>query len=444
MSDSSFIFEGFFSQKLSSHFFSLSQKKEIKIHCFGKNNFGQLGIESIELKQNNPQAFNFFESDEISILILGGEHCLVLISSRKERKVFGWGRNDYGQIGIGNNSHQNLPKEILFFQGKSVKLIACGFHFSLCLTFERGFPKKNLIFFSSLLFKIEVFSWGDNSYGQLGHGDQTKRNSPSKVSQLDGKEIQEIACEGYSSFVWNQNSLFSWGNNSSGQLGLGDFEDKTTPQERSIQVIVLVCGESHCFCLSKDLKIWSWGLNYFGQLGLGIKESKISTPQEVLFFQNHDEIHSIACGGIHSLFWTSQGLFACGDNYYNQLGLGEEFKEESSNLFQEVSFFKEKQILSIGTGCNHSFCLTSEGLYGWGNNYYDQLSFEEKTIPLPRKVSFLNSNSRNISIGRNEDFFIKERNLFLILCRELISSEENNLFDQDYLPLDLFKIFLNF
>lgn len=278
----------------------------------------------------------------------------------------------------------------------------------------------------------------------MGHGDINDRTSPTKISLLDGRDINEIACGGFSSFAWNRNSIFSWGLNSKGELGFGDFKGSNVPQRRSLRVKFLICGENHCFCLSYDNDIWSWGDNEMGQLGLEIKKSKISNPQKVLFFQNHREVYSIACGGAHSLFWTSQGLFACGLNHSGQLGLGAKEQGSTFESIQEVSFFKEKQILSIGAGNCHSFCMTTEGLYGWGGNMYGQLSFSETIIPSPRNVSFLDPKSKNVTMGKIGEPFTIRRILLFILCRELIDDETINLFHKDYLCNDLFNILLRY
>jgi alpha-tubulin suppressor-like RCC1 family protein len=110
-------------------------------------------------------------------------------------KLFSFGDNRSGQLGIGEYyKSTNVPVELKFF--KSLKEIVCGDEFSFALC---GISK-----FISLQ-ENKVFSWGRNSYGQLGLGDTNNRYNPTKVDFFDGKKIIQIACGYYHCLAFEGN-----------------------------------------------------------------------------------------------------------------------------------------------------------------------------------------------------------------------------------------------
>jgi alpha-tubulin suppressor-like RCC1 family protein len=74
--------------------------------------------------------------------------------------------------------------------------------------------------------------------------------------------------------------VFTWGNNEFGQLGIGTFQHKTSPQlVASDQIFVSVaCGYSHTIATSTDGNLWSWGGAGYGELGTGKADTSVSSP----------------------------------------------------------------------------------------------------------------------------------------------------------------------
>ena len=99
--------------------------------------------------------------------------------------------------------------------------------------------------------------------------------------------------------LWNMRTLWSWGNNSYGQLGLGDFTHRSSP----VQVGTLTNwskiagGGNHSLAIKTDGTLWTWGYNRFGQLGLGDTTYR-SSPVQVGALTNWSQI---AGGSNHSL-----------------------------------------------------------------------------------------------------------------------------------------------
>ena len=85
-------------------------------------------------------------------------------------------------------------------------------------------------------FERNLWTFGINNHGQLGHGDETNRNTPKIVNTL--KDIQQISYGSCGSLFLaknSQNQIFVTGNNSYGQLGTGDTQSVSIPKEINSQ-----------------------------------------------------------------------------------------------------------------------------------------------------------------------------------------------------------------
>lgn len=146
----------------------------------------------------------------------------------------------------------------------------------------------------------------------------------------DNTETPYISNIGFHSLrLRSDGSLWAWGSNSHGQLGLGDYgsgTDRLNPTHVGIYTdwITVSAGTSgHSLGLRSDGSLWTWGKNYWGQLGLG--DSALGTyrsnPTRV---GNDTDWVTVSAGEYHSLGLRSDGsLWAWGNNTYGQLGLGD-------------------------------------------------------------------------------------------------------------------------
>ena len=164
------------------------------------------------------------------------------------------GLNMYGNLGLGDTADRHRLTEIGSAQDWAT--VSAGLGYGLAL-------KKD----------GSLWAWGGNNFGQLGVGDTTARHSPTRVGRA--ADWTAAYCLGHHSLALKRDgSLWAWGENSFGQLGVGDTADKHSPTQvgTSRDWAAISPGGAasyHSLALKQDGSLWAWGLNNYGQLGLG-------------------------------------------------------------------------------------------------------------------------------------------------------------------------------
>ena len=250
------------------------------------------------------------------------------------------------------NDEENRNKSTAY-SWKSTSLEPIIHNFSL----RRGISKIALGSEHILLlnFNSEIFSFGDNSYGQLGLGDHTKRNQATIIDFfLENKDLRvtDVECGGYYSAVICENGeVFCWGDSSSGQCGIGEkkqtnlpfrvlFDERINPEEdlnnciskasktsndccisksRSnstehhqselcYQVKQISCGDVHALALTRDGQVWSWGSG--SQVGHGSSAETVWNPRRILELRGK-VVTALSCGAYHSLVLVQDSSRNC-------------------------------------------------------------------------------------------------------------------------------------
>eukprot|EP00727_Mastigamoeba_balamuthi_P013503 m51a1_g8776 putative uvb-resistance 8 (431) ;mRNA; f:177876-179651 len=240
----------------------------------------------------------------------GTDHALAVLASGE---LYTWGDNCHGQLGLGDLQNRNRPELVSFFAGKKITRIACGCHHTIALLDTR-----------------EVFSWGYNSEGELGLGDTVHRNTPQDIAMFKGKRVSEISCGDYHNLllVGLSGDLFVWGHNSTGKLGIGAGPNQLTPVQNTEFkamddcIVSIGCGKGHSAAVLENGELYTWGNNTFGQLGHGDTLAR-DKPTLVTHFKQPAKVSMIACGGeCTGAMLDNSEFYMWGCNSHGELALG--------------------------------------------------------------------------------------------------------------------------
>ncbi|XP_024416980.2 probable E3 ubiquitin-protein ligase HERC4 isoform X2 [Desmodus rotundus] len=276
------------------------------VYTCGCNDLGQLGHEKSRKK---PEQVVALDAQNIVAVSCGEAHTLAL---NDKGQVYAWGLDSDGQLGLlGSEECIRVPRNIKSLSDIQIVQVACGYYHSLALS------KAS-----------EVFSWGQNKYGQLGLGiDCNKQASPQLIKSLIGIPFMQVAAGGAHSFVLTlSGAIFGWGRNKFGQLGLNDENDRYVPNLlkslRTQKIVYICCGEDHTAALTKEGGVFTFGAGGYGQLGHNSTSHEIN-PRKVFELMG-SIVTQIACGRQHtSAFVPSSGrIYSFGLGGNGQLGTG--------------------------------------------------------------------------------------------------------------------------
>lgn len=221
------------------------------VYSFGDDNAGQLGHDEAR-EQHTPKLIEALREVKISALAAGREHSLA-VSEAGETYSFGCGR---ASLGHGDDRwEERTPRLIEALRGVHVIAVAAGSEHSLALS-EEG----------------EVYSFGWNSHGQLGHGDLLWKPTPRLVEALRGVRISSVAAGGSHSLVLSEaGDAYSFGWNGQGQLGCGRIAMLLEPcrieSRSSARLSAIAAGSAHSLALGEQGHVYSFGWNMHFQLG---------------------------------------------------------------------------------------------------------------------------------------------------------------------------------
>ena len=348
------------------------------IWSFGKNVCSQLGHGSAMLKKlfgttniNVPTKIeNFSNIIQISYGCTG-DHFL---AKDFLNKIFVMGNNNSGQLG--SESTWQIFDEIPIPEQMDAK------YFEIWCKVNKNdnepidqFNKYGLACATGYAHTVTLsdkkiaYSFGYNMQGQLGLGYHNYNPSvPNPIKNLS--EIKLISCGGaFTVCVDYEGSIWSFGNNASGQLGIGNTTNHDIPQK--IQdfppVQSISCGGFHFLCVTYDLNLWTCGCNKYGQLCL---DEKIQNDQSLLQQTSFSNISKVSAGYYHSLFQNNKGIYACGYNSNGELGVGNFQNQKTPRLILN----QPQNIVQFCCGYKHSLFLDMKGnVYSVGKNKYGQL-----------------------------------------------------------------------
>ncbi|XP_048436832.1 PH, RCC1 and FYVE domains-containing protein 1 [Pyrus x bretschneideri] len=301
----------------------------------------------------------------------------------RQGEVFTWGEESGGRLGHGAGKDVAQPRLVESLAATGVDFVACG-EFHTCAVTMAG----------------ELYTWGDGTHnaGLLGHGTDVSHWIPKRISgPLEELQVASVTCgPWHTALVTSTGKLFTFGDGTFGVLGHGDRENIPYPREveslSGLRTISVACGVWHTAAVveviatqssasSSSGKLFTWGDGDKNRLGHGDKEARLEpTCVPALIDYN---FHKIACG--HSLtvgLTTSGHVFTMGSTVYGQLG--------NPNSDGKLPCLVEDKLAGdcveeIVCGAYHVAVLTSRNeVYTWGKGANGRLGhgdIEDRKTP---------------------------------------------------------------
>jgi YD repeat-containing protein len=230
----------------------------------------------------------------------------------------------------------------------------------------------------------KAWTWGRNFSGQLGNGNNTNSVTPVAVTMPKDVTFKTVAAgESFTLALDTNGHAWAWGYNSDGELGNGNNANSFTPIAVSMPAgttfTAIAGGSYHSIALDSNGRAWAWGFNPSGQLGNTTTTSSsspvaVSTPSGVVFT-------AVAGGSDHCLALDSSGhAWAWGNNFVGQLGNGT-MTNSSSPVAVSMPSGTTFSAIATAAGSYHSMALDGHGqAWAWGNNSSGELGDETMTL----------------------------------------------------------------
>ncbi len=273
------------------HTCALLKNRDVK--CWGKNKTKQIGIEKMR-RSLTPVSVRIAPASQLAA---GRNHTCARLSTGE---VSCWGDNIDGQLGVQPPPGKWTSLPVILPNITAATFIAAGEEHS-CAVLSDG----------------QLLCWGDNHYGQLGHGVQLHQFFPPRPVSLADGALSVVTGRRHTCVLLMDRTVQCWGDNFDGQLGNGKREDALLPVRVMVSsskggaqplwdVDHLSAGWHHTCSLLKNKDVYCWGSNQFGQLGPVIKE-RSAHPLPTGFTQ----VKALAAGGDYTCVIQLDGTKHC-------------------------------------------------------------------------------------------------------------------------------------
>ena len=308
----------------------------------------------------------------------------------RQPSLFTWGANNQTQLGTNNDIRRSTPVTT-FAGGTNWKSVACGFNHTLAIKTDGT-----------------LWGWGRNLDVQLGLNTGGATRSTPVTTFAGGNNWKSVAGgNNFTAAIKTDGTLWTWGVNSNGQLGINNSDFKQTPvttfagQTNWKQVS---CGENYAAAVKTDGTRWTWGKNDNGQLGTNDTTLR-RTP--VTTFAGGTDWKSVACGTYFTTaaIKTDGSLWVWGRNNFAQLGTNDTNTRTTpvttfagGNTWKQVSS-GEYNVAAIKT--DGSLWTWGYGIYGTNGNNTNQ----NRSTPVTTFTG--GTNWKSVACGRTHILAIK-------------------------------------
>ena len=186
---------------------------------------------------------------------------IITVGITTDSNLWSCGKNEYGQLCHGDKVERSNPQKTSF---SSIEKISTGWYHSLFQS-DKG----------------EIFGCGSNKYGECGlRHYNNPQITPSLIPNAPSNIIQFVSGHHQSLFLDSEGNVFSVGNNTLGELGLGHNINLNVLKKISNipPIKIISCVGASCCLIDFEGNLWTFGYNKYGQLGHG-DETSIMFPK---------------------------------------------------------------------------------------------------------------------------------------------------------------------
>eukprot|EP01094_Clydonella_sp_ATCC50884_P001983 TRINITY_DN1151_c0_g1_i3.p1 TRINITY_DN1151_c0_g1~~TRINITY_DN1151_c0_g1_i3.p1 ORF type:complete len:2019 (-),score=883.98 TRINITY_DN1151_c0_g1_i3:250-6306(-) len=289
------------------------------VFAVGKGDYGRLGLEHSS-QQKSLAPVERLEGLTVRQLVAsrgGYGHAMAVVEGGE---VYSWGDGDFGKLGQGTTGEQK-PAPIATFTGMEMRLVVCGHTTSGAITSDG-----------------KVYLWGQADDGSLGGISTSNQNSPMRWNAMEAHDIKHMAL-GYKTGVCTDgSSIWVWGLNNGGALGLGHTSNTDAPtllpDVPSDAEFVKVCAGRAMQCaLTAAGDVWIWGENTQSQCGV---PACSSVSPQVLEVGEHKVVDVVLGSSFGLALTLEHKVLAWGCNDYGQLGLGHTSEVSTPTLVEKL------------------------------------------------------------------------------------------------------------
>lgn len=319
------------------------------VWTWGRNSSGGLGLGDVLARSSPVQVGS---AVDWSVLGAGDYHSIL---RKTDGTLWAWGGNANGELGLGTVVSRSSPVQV-----------GALTTWSFCSASNTSL---------GILSDGTLWAWGPNASGQLGLGNVVARSSPVQVGALTTWKKAYVG--GNRAFaIKTDGTLWAWGANLSGGLGLGDVIGRSSPvQVGALTTWYRITGRSQSSTLAvkTDGTLWGWGANLNGQLGLGDALNR-SSPVQIGAATDWKYISCVgaagsAQGSFSLAIKTGGTLWSWGMNSNGELGLGDVVSRSSPVQVGALTNWAR-----VNGGFKHAIALRSDGTaWVWGANASGQL-----------------------------------------------------------------------
>ena len=315
------------------------------LFTWGRNVFGQLGVNEGNVNKLTPVT-TFAGGTTWKSVAGGWNHTLAI---KTDGTLWVWGYNDFGQLGTNGGGNKSTPVTT-FAGGTNWKSVAGG----------QG---------TTAAIKTDGTLWLWGSGGLLGDNTTTQRNTP--VTTFAGGNDWKSVSIGFqqTAAIKTDGSLWTWGASDKGQLGTNDTTTRRTPVTTfsgGTNWKQVSCGSQYTSAIKTDGSLWTWGVNGYGQLGINESGDATNRTTPVTTFAGGNDWKSVAAGqNSLAAIKTDGSLWTWGRNNSGQLGTN-----NTTNRSTPVTTFAGgNNWKSASIGLAHVVAIKTDGtLWVWGTN----------------------------------------------------------------------------